>query len=107
MPARLRDINTLRLLRQDHEHIGKALRLASADTEAVADAARGLGDLCEEHFEFEERAVFPILARLQILLSAEAANAAVDDIRGEIAELKRRRTLSDAAIRRSSRQATR
>jgi len=97
MPARLRDSRTLKLLRQDHEHIGKALHLASADTEATADAAKHLDGLCREHFEFEERAVFPALARLQALLAREAGDAAPGDIRTEIAELKRHEELVERA----------
>ncbi len=89
MLARLRDSKTLELLRQDHQHIGRALRLASVDGEASADAAKQVANLCQHHFEFEERAIFPILARLQVLLSGECANAARDAIRVEIAELKR------------------
>jgi hypothetical protein len=95
MPARLRDIKTLELLRQDHEHIGKALRIAPADTQPIAELAQRLGDLCRRHFEFEERAVLPVFARLQVLLSSEAGNAVLDAIRGETAELKRQQDVID------------
>jgi hypothetical protein len=76
-------------LRQDHEDIRTELSRAIDEHGAVGAAAGRLAQLCLPHFEYEERVVFPVLARLRQLTAQDALPAAIKELEEQIAELSR------------------
>jgi DNA-directed RNA polymerase specialized sigma54-like protein len=77
-------------LGQDHEEIRADLAKTMRQRGAVGEAARRLADLCLPHFEVEEKMIFPVLRRLDGLVSRnEPLGDLAADLQEQIADLTR------------------
>jgi hypothetical protein len=84
------EMDIAEMLGQDHEEIRADLAKTMRQRGAVGEAARRLTDLCLPHFEVEEKMIFPVLRRLQGLVSRnEPRPDLAADLQEQIADLTR------------------